>query len=52
MMALATSKIVKCNIVISEVLAYMQNKLDVMDEESLISICKSAFTEEDVSTAK
>lgn len=41
-----------CNIVISELLAFVQNKIEVMDNESLIRICKSAFPPEDVDTAK
>lgn len=52
---MAVSKIVKCsncNIVICEVLAFVQNKLDVMDEQSLIQICESAFSVEDIEVAK
>lgn len=48
-------KIVKCsncNIVISEVLAYVQNKLDVMDEQSLTQICESAFSDKEIEVAK
>lgn len=42
----------QCNIVISEVLSFIQNKIDIMDNISLIQICKSAFSEEDVEGAK
>lgn len=42
----------KCNIVISEVLAFVNNKLDVMDEESISRICVSAFSEDDIVVAK
>lgn len=41
-----------CNIVICEVLAFIQNKLDVMDVESLVRVCKTAFSEADLKTAK
>lgn len=41
-----------CNIVINEVLAFVQNKSDVMDEVALASLCLSSFTEEDVVMAK
>lgn len=41
-----------CNIVISELLAFVQNKVDVMDEVSLVSICSTAFSEEEICTAK
>lgn len=37
---------------ISELLAFVQNKIEVMDNESLIRICKTAFTPEDADTAK
>ncbi|XP_061717283.1 uncharacterized protein LOC133525071 [Cydia pomonella] len=45
-------KCAKCNIVINEVLAFMQNKLEVMDNESLIRICKTGFSEEAIDEAK
>lgn len=41
-----------CNIVISEVLAFIQNKIQIMDEESIVRVCSSAFTSEDVDIAK
>lgn len=50
-----TSKTVKCktcNIVIDEVLAFVQNKLDVMDVESLIRICATGFSTSDIQKAK
>lgn len=49
------SKIVKCNncnIVINEVLAFIQNKIDVMNEESLVRICETAFTASEINLAK
>ena len=45
-------KCASCNVVISEVLAFIRNKHDVMDNESLIRICESAFSEEDLDKAK
>lgn len=37
---------------INEVLSYMQNKADIMDEESLVRICSSAFSVEEIDQAK
>lgn len=45
-------KCVSCNIIIDEVLAFIVNKLDVMDEDSICKICTSAFTEQDIQKAK
>ncbi|XP_026746907.1 uncharacterized protein LOC113508141 [Trichoplusia ni] len=45
-------KCASCNIVISEVLAFIQNKQDVMDEQSLVQICSSAFSAADIKLAK
>lgn len=45
-------KCAKCNIVINEMLAFVNNKLDVMDEESISRICVSAFSEDDIVAAK
>lgn len=50
-----TSNIVKCshcNIVICEVLAFIQNKIDVMNEESLVRLCTTSFGPEDIESAK
>ncbi|XP_045541515.1 uncharacterized protein LOC123723016 [Papilio machaon] len=41
-----------CNIVINEVLAYIQNKIDVMDEESLVRLCTTSFSVEEIESAK
>lgn len=41
-----------CNIVISEVLAFIQNQADVMNEESIIRLCATAFSVEEIETAK
>lgn len=50
-----SSNVVKCpncNMVINEVLAFICNKVDVMDEESISRICVSAFSENDILSAK
>lgn len=41
-----------CNIVINEVLAFICNKIDVMNEECICRICVSAFSESDIKCAK
>lgn len=49
------TKVVKCNscnIVINEVLAFICNKIDVMDEDSISRICETAFSESDIVNAK
>lgn len=51
-MSVNTLKCVNCNVVISEVLAFIRSKHDVMDNESLIRICESAFAEDEIGTAK
>ncbi|XP_063545822.1 uncharacterized protein LOC134753809 [Cydia strobilella] len=42
----------KCNIVIDELLAYVQNKLSIIDEDSLMRICVSAFKSEEIKRSK
>lgn len=51
-MASNVIKCTGCNMVISEVLAFVKNKLDVMDEDSLSRICVTAFTPEEIKSAK
>lgn len=41
-----------CNIVVDELLAFVQNKIDVMDEDSLCRICKSAFDKNVIEKSK
>lgn len=41
-----------CNIVINELLAYIQNKISIVDEDSLVKICLSTFNSDQVSEAK
>ncbi|XP_022817980.1 uncharacterized protein LOC111350583 [Spodoptera litura] len=45
-------KCASCNVVINEILAFICNKIDVMDEESISRICVSAFSENDILKAK
>lgn len=51
-MALDTVKCASCNIVINELLAFIQNKADVMDEVSLTQICCESFGDSDIAAAK
>lgn len=43
-----TLKCTKCNIVIDELLAYIQNKVSIADELSLVRICSSSFSCEQI----
>lgn len=45
-------KCASCNVVINELLAFIQNKADVMDDISLIQLCSENFKEEDIVIAK
>lgn len=47
-----TIKCASCNIVIDELLAYIQNKVSIADETSLVKICASAFTSEQIQRSK
>lgn len=50
-----TSKVIKCkecNIVICEVLAFIQNKQNVMTADSLVKVCTSSFSTEEIEMAK
>ncbi|KAF9823601.1 hypothetical protein SFRURICE_011907, partial [Spodoptera frugiperda] len=42
----------RCNIVIDELLSFVQNKLSVIDDDSLIRICLSAFSNDDIKKSK
>lgn len=42
----------KCNIIINEVLAFVQNKIEVMDDESLMRVCTTGFSCEALKEAK
>ena len=52
MMASNVVQCIHCKIVINEVLAFICNKMDVMDEESISRICTTAFSEEEIVNAK
>jgi hypothetical protein len=41
-----------CNIVVDELLCYLQNKISVCDELSLVRICSSAFTSDVIKKSK
>ncbi|KAI8439899.1 hypothetical protein MSG28_001361 [Choristoneura fumiferana] len=41
-----------CNIVIDEMLSYIQNKLSVADDNLLVNVCTSAFSSEEIKKSK
>lgn len=41
-----------CNLVLNELLTFVQNKHEVMDSDSLVRICGSSFSTDDIETAK
>lgn len=41
-----------CNIVIDEMLSYLQNKVSVADEETLVRICTTSFSSEEIKSSK
>ncbi|RVE46368.1 hypothetical protein evm_008991 [Chilo suppressalis] len=51
-MASNVVKCTSCNLVINEVLAFICNKIDVMDEPGITQICVSAFSESEILDAK
>lgn len=42
----------QCNLIISELLCFVQCKSDVMDEVSLVQICESSFSDKEVEAAR
>jgi hypothetical protein len=44
----STVKCVGCNLVIDELLAYLKAKLSKADEETLVKLCTSTFSSEDI----
>lgn len=49
------TNVVKCNvcsIVIDEMLSYIQNKVSVIDEETLVRLCTSSFSKEEIEKSK
>lgn len=51
-MSSSTLKCSSCNVVICELLAFIQNKQDVMDEKGLVTLCLSSFSAEEIDYAK
>lgn len=51
-MATDIVKCITCNIVINELLCFIQNKMNVMDEKSLVLLSMSAFSKTEISAAK
>lgn len=45
-------KCVSCNVVIDELLSYIQNKISVIDEDTLVRLCTSSFSSEDIEKSK
>ncbi|XP_022833993.1 uncharacterized protein LOC111361814 [Spodoptera litura] len=47
-----TVKCANCNVVIDELLSFIVNKIDVMDHDSLLRLCVTAFNSEEVEKSK
>lgn len=47
-----TIKCNSCNIVIDELLSYIQNKISIADEETSVKICASTFSTEQINKSK
>lgn len=45
-------KCITCNIVINELLCFIQNKINLMDDKSLVKLAVSAFARSEISAAK
>lgn len=45
-------KCISCNIIIDEMLSYIQNKISVIDEDTLVRICTSSFSSEQIVKSK
>ncbi|KAF9816260.1 hypothetical protein SFRURICE_003811, partial [Spodoptera frugiperda] len=48
----STLKCNNCNLVVDEMLSYVQNKLSIIDEDSLTKICLSTFTSAQIEKSK
>lgn len=48
----STVKCNSCNIVIDELLSYVQNKISIIDEDSLTRICVSSFKSDEIKRSK
>ncbi|KAJ2937418.1 hypothetical protein O0L34_g18604 [Tuta absoluta] len=42
----------ECNLVVDELLSFLQNKIDVVNEDTLCQICVSAFSAADIQKSK
>ncbi|XP_048485162.1 uncharacterized protein LOC125490318 [Plutella xylostella] len=51
-MSTSTLKCNTCNLVINELLSYIQNKISVIDEDTLLRICTSAFSNDEIQKSK
>lgn len=51
-MTSTTVKCSSCNVVVNELLAFLWNVLDFMDEESIQQLCTTSFSSEDITKAK
>lgn len=51
-MASKTVKCNNCNLVVSELLAFIQNKLQIMNEEDLVRLCSTCFSSKDIEDGK
>lgn len=45
-------KCATCNIVICELLSFVQNKINIMNEDSICRLCTTTYTKEEISEAK
>lgn len=45
-------KCTQCNLIVNELLSYVQNKVSVIDEDTLVRVCTSAFEASEIKIAK
>lgn len=45
-------KCASCNVVICELLSFVQNKINIMDEDSICRLCTTTYTKEEIAEAK
>ncbi|RVE53771.1 hypothetical protein evm_001663 [Chilo suppressalis] len=48
----STVKCNTCNIVIDELLAFVQNKISIMDEDTLVRLCVTSFKSDEITQSK
>lgn len=51
-MASTIVKCSNCNLVVSELLAFLQNKIQIMNEEDLVRLCSTCFSSKDIEAGK